>query len=72
MGKVGSIEEAVYACKLRRGVILSEAKLQRSGQGPRGQAFNLRHFWIGLPQQKSEMFESLASCFVLVAALRST
>jgi len=42
MGKIGSIEEAVYAGKLFRGVILSEAKLQRSGQGPRGQAFNLR------------------------------
>jgi hypothetical protein len=41
MGKVGSIEEAVYACKLRRGVILSEAKLQRSGQSPGGQTFNL-------------------------------
>jgi len=41
MGKIGSIEEAVYAGKLFRGVILSEAKLQRSGQSPRGQAFNL-------------------------------
>jgi hypothetical protein len=41
-------------------VILSGAKLQRSGRSPRGQAFNLRSS-LGLAD--SEMFESLASCF---------
>src|SRR5205809_7772182 len=40
-------------------VILSEAKLQRSGRSPRGQVFNL-----GLiAALYTEMFESLASCF---------
>jgi hypothetical protein len=32
-------------------VILSEAKLQRSGQSPRGQAFNLRSFLIPQNEQ---------------------
>ena len=41
-------------------VILSEAKLQRSGRSPRGQAFNLRPS-LGLADP--EMFESVASCF---------
>jgi hypothetical protein len=43
-------------------VILSEAKLQRSGRSPRGQAFDLGSV---APDRdiKPEMFESLASCF---------
>jgi len=37
-------------------VILSGAKLQRSGQGPRGQAFNLRSFPVWSPMTQPEMF----------------
>jgi len=44
-------------------VILSEAKLQRSGRSPRGQALNLRSFLIPQKEQYPEMFESLALCF---------
>ena len=45
------IEISIRVFSLRTFVILSEAKLQRSGQSPRGQAFNLGSF---LPQRWNE------------------
>jgi hypothetical protein len=45
------IEISIRVFSLRAFVILSEAMLQRSGQSPRGQAFNLGSF---LPQRWNE------------------
>jgi hypothetical protein len=45
------IEISIRVFPLRTFVIRSEAKLQRSGQSPRGQAFNLGSF---LPQRWNE------------------
>jgi hypothetical protein len=66
------IEISIRVFSLRTFVILSEAKLQRSGQSPRGQAFNLGSF---LPQRWNDRQRCLkawphASHFV--AALGST
>src|SRR5262249_59607176 len=61
----GRIGGSVRKLETSDNVILSEAKLQRSGRSSRGQAFNLGSIFEPiLPEEKwIEMFESLASCF---------